>query len=74
VAVEEVELGSWKGGADGVPVAERGEEFGPSTEWNEWHPSIRGKVVGKRKASVISEGDSELYTGNFFYIAVWRVH
>jgi hypothetical protein len=48
MAFEEVGLGTWKGGADDVPVTEKGEEFVPATEWDESHPSIRGKLSGKK--------------------------
>ncbi|KAE8451722.1 hypothetical protein EG329_003179 [Mollisiaceae sp. DMI_Dod_QoI] len=43
MAFEEVGLGTWTGGADDVPVTEKREQFAPATEWDDWHPSIRGK-------------------------------
>jgi hypothetical protein len=45
---EEVGLGTWEGGAEDVPVTGKGEVFRVAEEWDEWHPSIRGKAVGKR--------------------------
>lgn len=47
MAFEEAGLGTWKGGADEIAVTEKVEKFGPVTEWDEWHASIRGKAVGK---------------------------
>jgi hypothetical protein len=47
MAFEEVGLGTWRGGDDDVPVTEKGEEFVPATEWDEFHPSIGRKSGGK---------------------------
>jgi hypothetical protein len=41
MAFEEAGLGTWSGGADDVPVTEKGDRFAPAPEWDYWHPSIR---------------------------------
>lgn len=47
MAFEETGLGSWKQGANEIPITEKGEVFAPATEWDVWHPSIKGKEVPK---------------------------
>jgi hypothetical protein len=54
MAFEGVGLGTWKGRADDVPTTEKGVKFAPHSKWDEWHPRIRGKTVGKRELSVTS--------------------
>lgn len=47
MAFEETGLGTWKRGAEEVPVTEKGEAFKMPEEWDVWHPSIRGKAVAR---------------------------
>ncbi|KAF8865654.1 hypothetical protein BDZ45DRAFT_796456 [Acephala macrosclerotiorum] len=65
MAFEEVGLGRWRGGADDVPVTEMGEEFAPAAEWDEWHPSIRGKYIAKELSPHSGVGDELLGTISF---------
>lgn len=70
MAFEEAGLGTWSGGADDVPVTEKGEkDFAPATEWDEWHPSICGKATTRRDMSIRSgdtDNESHTVSGNFF--------
>ncbi|CZR69594.1 uncharacterized protein PAC_19494 [Phialocephala subalpina] len=66
MAYEEVGLGRWSRGAEDVPITERGEEFAMAEEWDEWHPSIRGKFVPTRSVSIHSSGSNTLYGVNSF--------
>lgn len=43
MAFEEAGLGSWERCAHEVPVTN--EKIQVATEWDDWHPSIRGKEV-----------------------------
>jgi hypothetical protein len=47
MAFEGADMGIWSGGAEEVPVTEKGEKLASATDWDEWHSSIRGELPGK---------------------------
>ena len=48
-----------------MPATKKREEFALSDEWDEWHPSIKGKAVGKRKGSAASVRSNDRQVGIF---------
>jgi hypothetical protein len=65
MAFEGADMGTWSGGAEEVPVTEKGEKLAPATDWDEWHTSIRGESAGKLKPVNGGVGD-EVSERNFF--------
>lgn len=45
MAFEEADLETWENCGSDIPVTARGEKLPLATEWDEWHPSIKGKEV-----------------------------
>jgi hypothetical protein len=64
-AFEGADMGTWSGGAGEVPVTAKGEKLAPAIDWDEWHPSIRGKSAGKLIPVNGGVGD-EMSEHNFF--------
>lgn len=64
---EEAGLGTWERCAEYIPITAAGsEKIRVATEWDEWHPSIRGKEPSL--SSISSKGEEKIIEAETYCI------